>query len=81
MQRLPKSPNMTPVNLCNPSLEAFTFIYDKKEYILPAYGIETYPTYLANKMANSLADWIIAKRGVRKNHELDKEELLKEIFK
>jgi len=80
MQRLPKSPNLTPVSLFNPSLESFEFTYDKKVYVLPAYGIETFPKYLADKMARSLADTIIGKRGVMKNHQLDKEELLKEIY-
>ena len=80
MQRLRLTPDTTPVNLFNPSLESFTFIYDKKEYILPAYGIESYPKYLADRLAESLADTIIGKRGVIKNHSLDKEELLKEIF-
>ena len=80
MERLPTQPNKTLTALFNPSLEAFTFIYDKKEYILPAYGIETFPKYLADKMASRLADTIIGKRGVIKNHELDKSELLKEIY-
>jgi hypothetical protein len=80
MQRLRLTPDTTPVNLFNPSLESFTFIYDKKEYILPAYGIASYPKYLADRMAASLADTIIGKRGVIKNHSLDKEELLKEIY-
>ncbi len=80
MNRLPTTPDLTPTNLFNPSLESFTFIYDKKEYVLPAYGIESYPRYLADRLAESLADNIIGKRGVIKNHSLDKEELLKEIF-
>jgi hypothetical protein len=80
MQRLPTQPNQTPVSLFNPSLEAFEFTYDNKVYIFPAYGIETYPKWLADRMANSLADTIIGKRGVIKNHSLDKEELLKEIY-
>ena len=80
MIRLPKSPNETPVTLFNPSLENFTFVYDKKEYVLPAYGVETYPKYLADKMASQLADVIIGKRGVMKNHTLDKDELLTEIY-
>ena len=80
MQRLPTQPNQTPVSLFNPSLEAFEFIYDKEAHILPAYGIETYPKWLADRMATSLADTIISKRGVVKNHSLDKEELLKEIY-
>jgi hypothetical protein len=80
MNRLPTKPDETPTNLFNPSLESFTFIYDKKEYILPAYGIENYPKYLADRLASSLADTIIGKRGVIKNHSLDKEELLKEIY-
>lgn len=80
MNRLPLKPNITPINLFNPSLESFTFNYDKKEYILPAYGIESYPKYLADKLASSLADTIIGKRGVIKNYELDKKELLKEIY-
>lgn len=80
MQRLPTSPNLTPKSLFNPSLESFTFIYDKKEYILPAFGIDTFPTYIADRLARSLADHIISKRGVIKNHSLDKEELLQEIY-
>jgi hypothetical protein len=48
------------VSLFNPSLEAFEFIYDKEAHILPAYGIETYPKWLADRMATSLADTIIS---------------------
>ena len=80
MNRLQTKPNETPTPLFNPSLEAFEFVYDRVTHILPAYGIETYPRYLADKMAKSLADTIIGKRGVIKNHELDKSELLKEIY-
>ena len=80
MQRLPTSPNLTPVSLFNCSLDSFDFTYDNKVYTLPAYGIETYPKYLADRLAESLADFIIGKRGIIKNHQLDKEELLKEIY-
>ncbi len=80
MNRLPKGPDMTLVSLFNPSLESFTFVYDGKEYILPAYGIESFNKWLADRMASQLADVIIGKRGVMKNHSLDKEELLKEIY-
>lgn len=80
MERLATKPDETPTNLFNPSLESFTYIYDKTEYILPAYGIETYPKYIANGLASTLADTIIGRRGVIKNHSLDKEELLKEIY-
>lgn len=80
MQRLPTQPNLSPTNLFNPSLEPFTFIYAKEVYIFPSYSIRTYPKYLADKMASALADWIIGKRGVKKNYSLDKEELLKEIY-
>jgi hypothetical protein len=80
MIRLQLTPDITPTNLFNPSLESFTFTYDQKEYILPAYGVEVFPKYLADRLAESLADNIIGKRGVIKNHSLDKEELLKEIF-
>jgi len=80
MIRLATTPDMTPIPLFNPSLEAFIFTYDRKEHTLPAYGIETFPKYLADKMASRLADTIIGKRGVIKNHELDKSELLKEIY-
>jgi hypothetical protein len=80
MQRLPTSPDETPTNIFNPDLESFTLIYDKKEYTISAYGIETYPKYIADRMASDLADTIIGKRGVIKNHSLDKEELLKEIY-
>lgn len=80
MTRLQTQPNQSQIPLFNPSLEEFVFIYDKKNYTLPAYGIENYPKYLADKMASSLADTIIAKQGVRKNHDLDKQELLKQIY-
>lgn len=80
MQRLPTGPNLTPLSLFNPSIEPFTFVYDKKEYVIAGYGVESFPTYLATRMANALADWIIANRGVLKNYFLDKEELLKEIY-
>lgn len=80
MSRLQTQPNLLLVPLFNPSLEEFVFVYDKKTYTLPAYGIESYPKYLADKMSNKLADTIISKQGVRKNYELDKQELLKQIY-
>lgn len=80
MQRLPTGPDLTPTNIFNPSLELFELTYDKKTYILPAYGIESFPKWLAERMASSLADKIIGKRGVIKNYFLDKEELLEEIY-
>lgn len=80
MNRLPTQPNLSPVPLFNPSVEVFTFIYDKKPYFIQGYGIETFPKYLADKMAPAMADWIIGKRGVIKNYSLDKEELLKTIY-
>lgn len=80
MQRLPLKPDLTPLRLFNPSLEPFTFIYDKQEYKIAGYGVASFPAYIANRMARSLADYIISRGGVRKNYFLDKEELLKEIF-
>lgn len=81
MSKIQTQPNLSPTPLFNPSLEEFVFKYNgTEEYILPAYGIETYPKWLADKMAATLADTIIAKRGVRKNHQLDKEELLDQIY-
>jgi hypothetical protein len=80
MPRLQTQPNLSPTPIFNPSLEAFVFTYDKKDHTLPAYGIETYPKYLADRMARRLADEIIAKRGIIKNHEFDREELLKQIY-
>jgi hypothetical protein len=80
MQRLQTQPNLSPTPLFNPSLEIFTFIYDKEEYSLIPYGIERFPKYLADKMAPAMADWILGKRGIKKNYTLEKEELLKEIY-
>lgn len=80
MNRLPTQPNLSPTPLFNPSLEEFTFSYDGKTYTLPAFGIEKFPKYLADKMAKRLADTIIAHQGVRKNYQLDHEELLKQIY-
>ncbi len=80
MQRLQKVPDQTPVPLFNPSLELFTFSHAQKDYELPAYGIEIFPKYIADRMASCLADTIIGARGVLKNYQLDKEELLKEIY-
>lgn len=80
MQRLRYAPEITPTNLFNPSLESFTLSHDKKEYVLPPYGIEPFPRYIADLMASQLADTIIGKRGIIKNYQLDKEELLKEIY-
>lgn len=80
MQRLPTAPDVTPITLFNPSLESFTFVYDKKEYMLFAYSADLFPKYIADRLASKLADAIIAKRGVVKNHELDRQELLKEIY-
>lgn len=80
MPRIPTQPNQSPVKLFNPSLDDFTFTYGKEQHSLAAYGVESFPKYLAEKMAHRLADTIISKRGVRENHQLDKEKLLKEIF-
>ena len=80
MNRLPDKPDTTPISIFNPSLEEFVFIYDKQVYTLPAYGIETYPKYIADRMASSLADKIIGQRGVLKNHTLDKKNILTEIY-
>lgn len=80
MSRLPTQPNQTPTPIFNPSLEEFRYTYEGTEYVLAPYGIETYPKYLADRMANRLADEIISKQGVRKNHQLDKDELLKQIY-
>lgn len=80
MKRLPTGPDETPTSISNVALKEFTCTYDKKEYTIAGYGIETYPKYLADHIANALAEWIIVTRGVKKNHSLDKEELLKEIY-
>lgn len=81
MSRLQTQPDLSPTPIFNPSLEQFVFKYNRtEEYILVPYGIETYPKWLADKIASALADTIIGKQGVRKNHELDREELLKEIY-
>jgi hypothetical protein len=80
MKRLPIKPDTTSTSLFNPSLESFEFIYDKKVYTIPAFGIETFPKYLADRIANRLADTIIGQRGVMENHTLDKEKILKEIY-
>lgn len=80
MKRLLLKPDTTPVSIFNPSLELFEYPYDQKVYTVPAYGTEIYPKYLADKLASTLADTIIGKRGVMKNYALDKQELLKEIY-
>jgi len=80
MKRLPTGPDLTLTSIFNPSLELFTLSFDKDSYVLPAYGIETFPKWIADRMAQSLADTIIGQRGVMKNHQLDKEELLREIY-
>lgn len=80
MPRLQTQPNLSPTTIFNPSLEVFTFEYDGEKYVLAPYDVVPFPKYLADKMASRLADEIIARRGVMKNHELDKQELLKEIY-
>lgn len=80
MPRLQTQPNLSETQLFNPSLEEFVFVYDRETYTLPAYGIEPFPKYLADRMASTLADTIISKQGIRKNYLLDKEELLKQIY-
>lgn len=80
MQRLQKGPDLTPTPLFNPSLEAFTLSFDHVDYLLPAYGIETFPKWVADRIASQLADTIIGKLGVRENRQLDKEKLLLEIY-
>lgn len=80
MRRLRINPDETPTSITNPALKAFTCTYDNKEYTIAGYGIETYPAYLANHIAFSMADWIIATQGIKKNHALDREKLLDEIY-
>lgn len=80
MQRLQTQPNQTPKTLFNPALEEFKFTYDGTEYAIAGYDFVTHPTYLADKMANKLADWILSKWGIKQNYELDKKELLEKIY-
>lgn len=80
MQRLPNKPDETPTSLFNPSLDSFTLTYDKQSYTLPAYGIDTFPKWLADRIANGLAEQIIGNHGIIKNHALDRFNLLKEIY-
>lgn len=79
---LPIQPNRSPKTLFNLDREEFTFSYDggKEVYTLPPFGYDTFPTYIADRMASSLADKIISKSGVKKNYELDKKELLAKIY-
>ena len=75
-------PVTTPTNLFNPDTETFVFSYDmgKQVYTLYAMSYDSVPKYIADKIAPLLADKIIGQRGVIKNHSLDKEELLREIY-
>lgn len=75
-------PNHSPKTLFNPDMETFIFSYDggKEIYTLYPMSHETFPTYIADKIAPQLADRIIGKTGVKQNYELDKQELLKRIY-
>jgi len=81
-QLLNKQPDKTPVTIFNPALEAFSFTYDggRIKHTLAGYDFGTYPKWLADKMANQLADWYMAKYGITLNYELDKKALLERIY-
>ena len=77
-------PDETPVNLFNPS-EDFTFTLANDDnvpvgYVLKGNEITTLPKYIADHGANKLADKIVWQRGIRDNYELDKANVLKEIY-
>ncbi len=79
------SPDLTPTNLYNPLIEDFKFIRAddnnvKHEYILRGQEITTLPRAIAIQGANDLAYYIVYKRGIKNNFELDKQNVLKEIF-
>lgn len=77
---LKQQPNLTPTTLFNPALRPFHATYDKKPYVIQGMDFETFPKWLADKLAPRLADWIIAEQGVKENYQLDKENLLKQIY-
>lgn len=82
---LPNQPDQTPVNLYNPDLKDFTFVLAddnnvQHEYILHSQEITTLPKYIADHGASKLADMLVWKRGVKSNYELDKKNILEEIY-
>ena len=82
--QLPTQPDLTPTTLHNPDLEPFVFKYmqedGQKTYVIPPLGIETFPKYLADKMARKLADKIIFKRGIKHGYERDHKAMLNIIY-
>ena len=52
----------------------------KEVYTLHAMSYDSFPKYIADKIAPLLADKIIGKMGVKENYELDKAKLLDKIY-
>jgi hypothetical protein len=82
---LPQEPNSTETYIFNPDLRDFSFSLSDDdnivhEYTLLAQEITTLPKYIADHGANKLADYILGKRGIKQNYELDKNNLMKEIY-
>ena len=82
MPRLPLKPDKTETNLYNPDTEEFNFSYDggRESYNFHAMSYESFPKYIADKMASLLADKIIGKMGIKQNYMLDKQKLLDRIY-
>jgi len=82
MQHLPVQPDKTPTQLFNPGMEEFTFPYDggREVYTLYPLSYDTFPAYIAHKMAPILAEKIMAKEGIKDNFELDKKRLIARIL-
>ncbi len=82
----PPQRDETPTLVYNPDTEDFTFkraiegTRDQVEYILRSQEITTLPFYIARQGANSLADKLVWKRGIKTNYELEKKNVLEEIY-
>jgi len=82
---LPQEPNSTETYIFNPGLKDFKFSLADDynvvhEYVFLAQEITTLPKYIADHGVNKLVDYIINKRGIKENYELDKNNLMKEIY-
>lgn len=53
--RLPDGPNEEPTSLYNPTKDDFTCQWGGKDYTIPSRTIESYPKWLADHIANHLA--------------------------
>ena len=86
MTNLPKSPDQTLTTLLNPDLKDFEYTYADEDNIqhtdkINALELKRLPKYLADHVAQKLAEYLVYKHGIKTNYEDEKKEILKEIYK